>query len=233
MDDLKSWGFNMVRLGVMWEAVETAPGYYRHQYLDEVEKLVNKLGENGIYTLIDMHQDVLARPICGEGMPDFYADMVLKDKVYCVDETFDWIIRPIANAMGYCKSMDDYGFRKDEKGWPLLEDCAQNNFFDYYSSIEAISLFRALYYNIHGMQDKFVAYWNVLGERFGKNPNVIGFDPINEPFRSWNSIRELKRTNLDGKTSQDLLTPLYKRVFEKLRGSSDSSVMWFEPPLVD
>jgi aryl-phospho-beta-D-glucosidase BglC (GH1 family) len=28
MDDLKEWGFNFVRLGVMWEAVETAPGVY-------------------------------------------------------------------------------------------------------------------------------------------------------------------------------------------------------------
>ena len=26
IDNLKSWGFNFVRLGVMWEAVEFAPG---------------------------------------------------------------------------------------------------------------------------------------------------------------------------------------------------------------
>lgn len=28
IQDLKNWGFNLVRLGVMWEAVETAPGVY-------------------------------------------------------------------------------------------------------------------------------------------------------------------------------------------------------------
>jgi endoglycosylceramidase len=28
MDQLVAWGFNLVRLGVMWEAVETAPGVY-------------------------------------------------------------------------------------------------------------------------------------------------------------------------------------------------------------
>lgn len=33
--DLKNWGFNFVRLGVMWEAVETAPGVYNTTYLDE------------------------------------------------------------------------------------------------------------------------------------------------------------------------------------------------------
>jgi len=33
MDDLKSWGFNLVRLGVMWEAVERTPGKYDEEYL--------------------------------------------------------------------------------------------------------------------------------------------------------------------------------------------------------
>jgi len=32
--NLTDWGFNFVRLGVMWEAVETAPGVYNHSYLD-------------------------------------------------------------------------------------------------------------------------------------------------------------------------------------------------------
>ncbi len=39
----------------MWEAVETAPGVYNMTYLQETEKLVNKLGEAGIQTLIDSH----------------------------------------------------------------------------------------------------------------------------------------------------------------------------------
>jgi len=28
IDDLKNWGFNLVRLGVMWEAVERERGVY-------------------------------------------------------------------------------------------------------------------------------------------------------------------------------------------------------------
>lgn len=41
ISDLKRWGMNLVRLGVMWEAVETAPGVYNQTYLDEIEKLIN------------------------------------------------------------------------------------------------------------------------------------------------------------------------------------------------
>jgi endoglycosylceramidase len=33
IDDLVSWGFNFVRLGVMWEAVETSPGNYNSTYI--------------------------------------------------------------------------------------------------------------------------------------------------------------------------------------------------------
>ena len=61
----------------MWEAVETSPGVYNYTYLDEVENLINKMGEKGIYTLIDVHQDTFARVTCGEGMPNFYAKQIL------------------------------------------------------------------------------------------------------------------------------------------------------------
>jgi hypothetical protein len=39
----------------MWEAVETKPGVYDQDYLDKVESLINRLGEAGIYTLVDAH----------------------------------------------------------------------------------------------------------------------------------------------------------------------------------
>jgi endoglycosylceramidase len=44
IDDLVSWGFNFVRLGVMWEAVETSPGNFNSTYIQEVDTLINKLG---------------------------------------------------------------------------------------------------------------------------------------------------------------------------------------------
>lgn len=71
--NLTDWGMNFVRLGVMWEAVERSAGVYDMNYLDKVEDLINQLGKAGIYTLVDAHQDVFARSVCGEGVPDFYA----------------------------------------------------------------------------------------------------------------------------------------------------------------
>ena len=53
--NLVKWGQNFVRLGVMWEAVERSWGEYDEDYLDKVETMINKLGEAGIYTLVDAH----------------------------------------------------------------------------------------------------------------------------------------------------------------------------------
>ena len=55
IQNLKDWGMNFVRLGVMWEAVERQPGVYDMNYLAKVNDLITKLGEAGIYTLVDAH----------------------------------------------------------------------------------------------------------------------------------------------------------------------------------
>ncbi len=106
--DLKDWGFNFVRLGVMWEAVESEPGIYNDTYLNSIEELINKLGDQGIYTLVDAHQDVLARRICGEGMPNFYA----------LDNDMPHVCEPgilpyLFPYLNFCKSLKDYNFTYD------------------------------------------------------------------------------------------------------------------------
>ena len=146
MDDLRSWGINLVRLGVMWEAVETSEGVYNLTYLDEVNKLINKLGQKGIYTMVDFHQDVFARRICGEGFPNFYAKN--EDLLHhCTGVILPYIYY----LFGLCKPMADYGHRIDVDGNPYIEDCVKNNFVVYYSSPEANSAFDNLYSNKKGL----------------------------------------------------------------------------------
>lgn len=75
-DLIASMGWNMVRLCISWSRVEPNPGEYDESYLDEVAKSIGMLGERGIYTLLDLHQDAwgasLAAPpgtTCAEGKP--------------------------------------------------------------------------------------------------------------------------------------------------------------------
>jgi endoglycosylceramidase len=55
IQNLKNWGMNFVRLGVMWEGVERQPGVYDDVYLAKVDGLITRLGEAGIYTMVDAH----------------------------------------------------------------------------------------------------------------------------------------------------------------------------------
>ena len=47
-----------------------------------------------------------------------------------------------------------------------------------------MAIFDALYTNNRGFQDKFISFFNEITKRFANNSNVIGYDPINEPFVS-------------------------------------------------
>jgi endoglycosylceramidase len=200
----------------MWEAVETSPGYYNQTYLSEIDKLITKLGDSGIYTLVDAHQDVLARSVCGEGMPNFYAKEVIEAGTYCFGEWSDVVLGPLARLAGACKSIKDYGFRLDSDGNPLIEDCQKNSFFIYYTSPEAWTLFRAFWQNNFGIQDKYVAFWDKVSEKLSPNKYVIGFDPFNEPLPAWNSITDALWTISFGHFDRNDLTPIYKRIFQAL-----------------
>ena len=109
--------------------------------------MILKLGKNGIYTVVDAHQDILARVICGEGMPDFYAKDVLKNGAYCFGETEDKILKPVFEKLGLCKEFDSYHMKKDSNGNPLISECQKNQFFRYYNTPESFTLFRAFYDN--------------------------------------------------------------------------------------
>ena len=62
-------GFTAVRLGVIWAAVEPEPGVINTAYLASIKQTVQILADNGVYTVIDMHQDNWSTEFQGEGAP--------------------------------------------------------------------------------------------------------------------------------------------------------------------
>lgn len=66
----KAAGFNCVRLGLIWDAIEPQPSQYNEEYLDrmvEVGRLCEKLG---IYFYLDMHQDLYGSTF-SDGAPEW------------------------------------------------------------------------------------------------------------------------------------------------------------------
>ncbi len=64
-------GFDTVRVGVIWKAVEPSPGVYDDAYLTAIKGTVDLLQRYGIVSVIDFHQDLYNERFQGEGAPDW------------------------------------------------------------------------------------------------------------------------------------------------------------------
>jgi len=64
------WGFNCIRLGIIWDGLEPMPGKYNEEYLLEIDKRIQWAADNGIYVFLDMHQDLYGSKF-SDGAPEW------------------------------------------------------------------------------------------------------------------------------------------------------------------
>ena len=57
--------------GMMLPGYVPQRGKYNETYIEVINEIVSKSAQYGIFTLLDMHQDVLSPKFCVEGMPDW------------------------------------------------------------------------------------------------------------------------------------------------------------------
>jgi hypothetical protein len=70
-DGMEAMGTNVVRLGVMMYGLFPEGPTASAAYLKTIGGIIDSLWAKGIMTIIDLHQDVLAPKLCGEGTPDW------------------------------------------------------------------------------------------------------------------------------------------------------------------
>lgn len=68
---LQKEGFNSVRLGIIYKAVEPQPGVYDDSYLAKIAQTAQILERHHITPLLDFHQDMYNERFQGEGWPDW------------------------------------------------------------------------------------------------------------------------------------------------------------------
>ena len=146
------WGFNCIRLGVIWDGVEPQPGVYDEKYLDKLEESVKLSSQNGLYVMLDMHQDLYGvsfgegNTSLGDGAPK-WATLTenlphIKGQIW----SESYLISPAVQ-----KAFDNFWANKP--------------------SADGI-----------GVQDHYARMWQHVAKRFANNKAVIGFDIMNEPF---------------------------------------------------
>lgn len=222
--NLTTWGINFVRMGVMWEAVERSPGQFDFEYLNNMTDLINQLGESGIWTLIDAHQDAYSRHICGEGIPGFYSDNLTDN---CTGP-----FGKILESIGSCVPFSKFNYSIDPStGYPYISQCQSHSFVDYFNTPEAADGYSRIYKNTYGLQDRFNQFWNITSAHFASNPYVIGYDILNEPLQA-NMVTE-PWVKIPGVNDFVNLQPLYERITETIRTNDDQKIIFFEPIQAD
>jgi endoglycosylceramidase len=216
-NNLKQWGFNIVRLGVMWPGVEPLKGQYNSTYLDNIETIVTNLANNDIYVILDFHQDIWHREFCGEGVPDYVYDI-------CVSE------EPSSTPAFPLPAVNST-YPDDSDGYPSIDSCLSKGFFVYYLSAEVSAGFQCLYDNKKGLWESFGGYWQTVAKRFHTFNNVLGYELINEPWLG-NAFEDPRRL-LPGFTEKNYLQPMYNFLHDKIREVDNDKIIFWEGLTID
>ncbi|MEE4193693.1 MAG: cellulase family glycosylhydrolase [Anaerolineae bacterium] len=56
----REWGFNCIRLGILWDGLEPQPAILNEEYLKGIDRMLDHAHQNGLYVLLEMHQALYA-----------------------------------------------------------------------------------------------------------------------------------------------------------------------------
>mmetsp|Transcript_105427 Transcript_105427/g.304340 ORF Transcript_105427/g.304340 Transcript_105427/m.304340 type:complete len:323 (-) Transcript_105427:1277-2245(-) len=106
-DAMAQIGFNVMRLGFMWSGYNPAEGVFNQTYIDVIKTIVDKMAARGIYTLLDMHEDVLSSKFClYDGAPLWVMNKSVPDHEFPWPFTGDcssrgWMANTLTEAAGH------------------------------------------------------------------------------------------------------------------------------------
>ncbi|KAF5557324.1 glycoside hydrolase superfamily [Fusarium phyllophilum] len=215
VQNMHDLGLNIVRLGHSWAGAEPVRGEYNQTFLDIMKKQTKLAEEHGIYVLVDVHQDVLAKQLCGHGVPDWFVKK-------------DWITG--FRRFPFPQKLKP--FTTDADGFPSPQ--SQCNTIDWslsYLSVAVGNAFGRLYNNFDGLGDAFAAYWKKLASEYVDTTNVVGYNLLNEP---WVGDTYADPTLLvPGVADRKDLEGLWNRAAKQIRAVDNDTLIWFEGTTFD
>lgn len=149
-------GFNTVRLGLAHAGLAPTPGAYDTAYLDDFAATASQLTSEGLYVLVDLHQDLYAARYQGNGMAGWAT----------VDSSpTDPTLLP-ACAGGFPNNIFSCPFL-----WEAFDRLLGMNGHTPEIGPRGITL-----------QEEIGDAWRQLAARFRDDPLVFGYNLLNEPY---------------------------------------------------
>jgi len=69
-EQISEWGFNVIRLGILWDGLEPEPGVYSDSMFRCLDERIRWAKELGLYVILDMHQDLYSVQF-SDGAPEW------------------------------------------------------------------------------------------------------------------------------------------------------------------
>jgi endoglycosylceramidase len=185
-------GFNAVRVGIIWSELEPEPGVFNSAYLASIEHTVQTLGNHGIYSILDFHQDAYSTEFGGEGAPDW--------------------------------ATETNGATNISLPFPYNEffDPAETQAWDsFWSNADAP--------NGVGLEDDYSQMLEYVANAFNGNPDVAGFELMNEPSPGSDTLSTLFGSPFFD--SQEL-TPFYNQAADAIRAVDPTTPIFYEPDVL-
>ena len=156
--EMRGLGFNTLRLGLSWSLLEPARGHYSRQYLDRIAQVVGWAREQGVYVVLDMHQNAWSRYI-GRSEP------------------------PPLPGGGAPALSDNSG----APAWATLTwGLPSEKFLGQREENPAVGAsFTSFWLDFEGLEDSYIQALAFLGRRFKNDPTVLGYGVFNEPWQGF------------------------------------------------
>ena len=196
-------GFNTIRLGLYHARVEPQPGVFDDAYVDDYVRVQEELAREGIFTLLEFHQDQL-NPRYGVGgvLPSRgFADWFLRDDGFPNPSMVPYPAGYLAN--------------------PALNRAYDNLWRDFPAP------------DGESVHEHFARSWEYLIERFGDRPGILGYDLFNEPWPGtvWPSCA-VPAGCPPGGFDQTLLTDFTRETVARTRAADPVRLIFYEPNLL-
>jgi endoglycosylceramidase len=206
---MRAMGFNVVRLTLSWSLLEPTPGSYSTTYLDRIGQVVDWAGQQGIYVVLDMHEDNYSR---------------------FIDNTAPAQAPPVLTTV--------HGSGNHADGappWAIVADHTPGlaPFGVDVLNLQSGAAFTSFWMNRPvpgpdgvtplpageapgiGLQDHYIGAVVALAQRFKDSSTVAGYEIMNEP-QSGSFFQP-------GAFDQGYLYPFYRRVIDAVTGVGDGA----------
>jgi endoglycosylceramidase len=161
---LASLGYSVIRLNLSWSLLEPDPGKIDKTYLDRISQVVGWAKAQGLYVVLDMHQDAWSK--------------------YVYTGPDDNCVPPFQSIRGF----DGAPLWASDHVTPA---CALNGVRELDSAVQ--EQFQKLYDDDKapdgvGLQEHYANVMVALAQRFHDDPAVAGYEIINEPHPGFTPV---------------------------------------------